>query len=166
MPSMDHTEVVCPATPVPLPSGLEEWVRKQPVGAGDTARTATILPLGSGVTATLLPTPQITYAVHAKKPGGPASSGGMFAFTVPARGRYRVVLGSAAWIDVLRDSTLGTSGVAPPIQSPIPSVAHAHGPDCTGLRKMVDFDLMPGRYLLQVVGNSTAVLPMMVVRMP
>ena len=162
MSSMGHAEVACPATPVPLPSGLEGWVRKQPVRAGDTARTATILPLGSGVTATLLPTPQVTYAVHAKKPGGPASSGGMFAFTVPARGRYRVVLSSAAWIDVLRDSTLGTSGVAPPI----PSVAHAHGPDCTGLRKMVDFDLMPGRHLLQVVGNSTAVLPMMVVRMP
>ena len=72
------------------------------------------------------------------------------------------MLGSAAWIDVLRDPTLGTSGVAPPI----PSVAHAHGPDCTGLRKMVDFDLMPGRHLLQVVGNSTAVLPMMVVWMP
>ncbi len=166
MPSMGHAEAACPTTPVPLPTGLEGWARKQPVRAGDTAGTATILPLGTGVTVTLLPTPQITYAVRAKKPVGPASSGGIFAFAVPARGRYRVVLGSAAWIDVLRDMTRGTSGVAPPIPSPVPSVAHAHGPDCTGLRKMVDFDLMPGRHLLQVVGNSTAVLPMMVVRMP
>jgi len=154
MPSMEHPAVTCPATPVSLPKGLEGWARKQPVRAGDTARTATTLPLGSGVTATLLPASQIAYAVRPQKSGGSTSSGGMFIFSVPDTGRYRVALGSAAWIDVLHGTT------------PMTSVAHAHGPDCTGLRKMVDFDLTPGHYMLQVAGNSSATLPMMVVRMP
>jgi len=34
------------------------------------------------------------------------------------------------------------------------------------VRKMVDFDLQPGRYLLQVAGNASATLPLMVARMP
>jgi len=154
MPLMEHPAVTCPATPVSLPKGLEGWARKQPVHAGGTARTATALRLGSGITASLLHASQITYAVRPQKSGGSASSGGMFVFSVPDSGRYRVALGSGAWIDVLRGTT------------PMTSVAHAHGPDCTGLRKMVDFDLTPGRYLLQIAGNSSAALPMMVVRMP
>ncbi len=153
MPSMDHSAVACPSTPVPLPSGLEGWGRRQPVRAGGTVSTATTVALGSGVTATLLPTLQVTYAVPPHKPGEPASSGGMFAFSVQTAGRYRVALGSSAWIDVLSGTTSVTS------------VAHAHGPDCTGVRKMVDFDLAPGRYLLQVAGNGGATLPLMVVRL-
>jgi hypothetical protein len=39
----------------------------------------------------------------------------------------------------------------------IPSVAHGHGPDCTPVRKFVDWDLKPGRYLLQVTGDPAAV---------
>lgn len=154
MPAIDHPAVTCPATPVSPPVGLEGWARKQPIRAGSTAKTATALQIGSGVTATLLPTPQVTYAVSPQKPGQLGSSGGMFAFTAPTAGRYRVALGAAAWIDVVS----GTTSVA--------SVAHAHGPDCTGLRKIVDFDLGPGRYLLQIVGNTTATLPLMVVRSP
>ncbi len=154
MPAMDHLTVACPATPVPLPAGLEGWTRKQPVRAGATAKTASSLPLGAGVTATLLPMTKIEYAARPEKPGDPASSGGIFTFKIPAAGRYRVALGSGAWIDVL-------SGTIPAT-----SVAHGHGPDCTGVRKMVDFDLKPGRYLLQVTGSGSVTLPLMVARLP
>ena len=154
MPAMDHPTVTCPATAVQLPAGLEGWTRKQPVRAGATAKVATTLPLGVGVSATLLLTPKIAYAVRREKPGGSISSGGIFAFTVPVAGRYRVALGAGAWIDVLSGTT------------PATSVSHGHGPDCTGVRKMVDFDLKPGRYLLQVAGNASATLPLMVARMP
>lgn len=154
MPAMDHPTVTCPAAMAPLPAGLEGWTRKQAIRAGATANVATTLPLGVGVSATLLPTPKIAYAVRPEKPGGSVSSGGIFAFTVPVAGRYRVALGAGAWIDVLTGTTLATS------------VSHGHGPDCTGVRKMVDFDLKPGRYLLQVAGNASTTLPLMVARMP
>jgi hypothetical protein len=154
MPAMDHPIVTCPATMAPLPAGLEGWTRKQAVRAGATAKVATTLPLGVGVSATLLPTSKIAYAVRPQKPGGSVSSGGIFAFTVPASGRYRVALGTGAWIDVLNDAI------------PATSVSHSHGPDCTGVRKMVDFDLKPGRYLLQVAGNRSATLLLMVAHMP
>ncbi|RYE99308.1 MAG: homogentisate 1,2-dioxygenase [Oxalobacteraceae bacterium] len=153
MPAMDHPTVACPATLAPLPVGLEGWTRKQVVRAGATAKVATTLPLGIGVSATLLPTPKISYAVRPQKPGGSVSSGGIFAFTVPIAGRYRVALGAGAWIDVLNGTI------------PATSVSHSRAPDCTGVRKMVDFDLKPGRYLLQVAGNPSSILHLMVARM-
>ncbi len=154
MPAMDHPAATCAATPAPPPPGLEGWSLRRPVRAGASATSATALPVGVGVTATLLATPKVSYALRPEKAGGSVSSGGMFAFTVPAAGRYRVALGSAAWIDVLSGTT------------PATSVAHGHGPDCTGVRKMVDFDLKPGRYLLQIAGNGAATLPLMVARIP
>ena len=154
MDGMDHKATACPATPAPLPAGLEGWSRKTPARAGTTASRATMLTIGEGAVASLLPTPRVSYAVRPEKPGGSVSSGGLFTFTVATAGRYRVALGSGAWIDVLA----GTK--------PVVSVAHGHGPECTGVRKMVDFDLQPGRYLLQVAGNGSATLPLMVARVP
>ena len=154
MEGMDHAQAACPATPAALPAGLEGWTRQAAVRAGASAARATPLSIGTAVVATLLPTPKLAYAMRPEKPGGSVSSGGLFAFAVPAAGRYRVALGSAAWIDVL-------SGTMP-----VSSVAHGHGPDCSGIRKMVDFDLQPGHYLLQVAGNGSATLPLMVSRVP
>lgn len=154
MPAMDHATIACPATPLPLPAGLKGWERKQPVHAAETVKTATPLPIGTGVAAILLPTSQIGYAVEARGGGGANSNGGMFAFTVAMAGRYRVALGAGAWVDVLRGTT------------PAPSVAHAHGPACTGVRKLVDFDLTPGRHVLQVAGSESPTLGLMVARIP
>jgi hypothetical protein len=142
----------CPATPAPLPAGMEGWNTPGELGAGRSAAAATPLTIGTAVRAMLLPTPRVTYAVRPEKPGGSVSSGGMFAFTVTSAGRYRVALGSGAWVDVLNGST------------PAVSVAHGHGPACSTVRKMVDFDLKPGRYLLQVAGNGAPTLALMVAR--
>ena len=32
---------------------------------------------------------------------------------------------------------------------------HGHGPDCTGIRKIVSYTLQPGDYILQLVGSGT-----------
>lgn len=146
MPSATCAAVVAP------PPELAGWTVAHAAVAGRTVAGATALELGRGVTATLPHTPEVTYPLRPEKPGGSVSYGGLFAFDVAAAGRYRVALGSAAWIDVVRD------GAA------LESVAHGHGPDCTGIRKMVDFDLTPGHYVLQVAANGTATLPLMVVR--
>ncbi|ABE63535.1 hypothetical protein Nham_2757 [Nitrobacter hamburgensis X14] len=57
-------------------------------------------------------------------------------------GTYRVALDSAAWIDLVR----GRQAVI--------SIAHGHGPACTGIRKIVDFPLAPGLYTLQIAANG------------
>lgn len=144
-------EAACTAVAAP-PAELSGWSAMRTVAAGRTAATAATLAIGQGARATLSHTPEVTYALRPEKPGGSVSYGGIFAFDVASAGRYRVALGSGAWIDVVRD------GAA------LESVAHGHGPECSGIRKMVDFDLTPGRYLLQVAANGEAVLPLMVAR--
>jgi hypothetical protein len=41
------------------------------------------------------------------------------------------------------------------------SSAHGHGPDCTGIRKMVDFALTPGRYTVQISANAAPQITVM-----
>ncbi|ACB81844.1 conserved hypothetical protein [Methylorubrum populi BJ001] len=144
----------CPVAPLAPPAELVGWSQMAPITAGSDAEAAIALPIGLGAVATLLPTPAIRYAFRPEKPGGSVSHGGIFAFSVEAAGRYRVAIGSAAWVDVV----LGTDALT--------SVAHGAGPVCTGIRKMVDFDLQPGRYLLQIAGNGTVQLPLMVTKLP
>ncbi|PZO77611.1 MAG: hypothetical protein DI632_08755 [Sphingomonas hengshuiensis] len=63
-------------------------------------------------------------------------------------------MGGGAWIDVVD----GTHGVA--------SVDHGHGPACSGIRKMVDFDLPAGTHVVQITGSREDSLTMMVARLP
>jgi hypothetical protein len=148
--------VQCPATPAPLPTELAGWAAMAPVQAATSAAAidAATLKIGQGARATLAPTPSVTYPLRPEHPGGTVSKGGLFAFTVADGGRYRVAIGSGAWLDVVRDGKA------------VLSVAHGHGPDCSGIKKMVDFDLTPGRYVLQVAGNGEAELPLMVAKLP
>ncbi|WP_339348594.1 homogentisate 1,2-dioxygenase [uncultured Sphingomonas sp.] len=143
----------CSAVVAP-PAEMSGWASPRPLNAGRTAARATMLTPGVAISARLPSTRDVRYAVRPEKPGGSVSYGGVFAFTVTTPGRYRVALGSGAWIDVLANG------------KPATSVAHGHGPACTGIRKMVDFDLAAGRYVLQVAGNGTADLPLMVTKLP
>ena len=143
------------AAPAALPAALSGWATPVPLTAATTAETlgaAGLVP-GRAVRARLAPTPEIQYPVRPEKPGGSVSHGGLFEFTVTTAGTYRVALGSGAWIDLLDGAT------------PLTSVAHGHGPDCSGIRKMVDFALKPGHYRLQVAGNGTPELLLMVTQL-
>lgn len=116
------------------------------------AASPPVIPIGHGVRATLVPTTQVTLAAptgHAK----PDASAGVFAFDVAAAGRYRVALGAGAWVEVIAAG------------KPVASAAHGHGPACSPVRKMVDYDLQPGRYLVQLTDSSTATLPLMIARL-
>jgi hypothetical protein len=79
--------------------------------------------------------------------GGEANA----AFTITKGGRYRVALDQAAWIDIVRDGKALTS------------VAHGHGPNCTTIRKIVDFDLTPGAYTLKLTKLTKASAKLMLV---
>lgn len=152
--------VSCAATPTALPRDLSGWTRRVPLLAGRDAASAARLEPGVAVDGTLSPTPEVRYALRPEKPGGSVSFGGIFAFRVPEAGRYRVALGSAAWIDVVEAGAIGKDG------SGFASIGHGHGPDCSGIRKMVDFGLEPGDYVLQIAANASVALPLLVTRLP
>ncbi len=71
---------------------------------------------------------------------------------IATAGTYRVALSEAAWVDMVRD------GIS------LPSVAHGHGPRCSGIHKIVDFRLAPGRYALQLSAMQTPQVRVLIAR--
>jgi hypothetical protein len=140
----------------PPPAELAGWTNPVPLPVAATAAELPNAHLAGSAAARLAlrATPTVQYPVRPEKPGGSVSYGGLIAFDVPAAGTYRVALSSAAWIDVAK----GGKAVA--------STAHSSGPACTGIRKMVDFPLQAGRYVLEIAANGTPNLTVIVVRVP
>src|SRR3546814_10877370 len=77
--------------------------------------------------------------------------GGTIPVEVKKAGRLIVALDAGAWIDLVRDGAV------------VKSVAHGHGPACSGIRKTVEYDVAPGRYQLQIVNAPTASIHAMAV---
>lgn len=153
---MDHAHAAQCSEPAPLPPELAAWAQPTTVDAASNAKglkTAELI-IGQAARATLHGTAEISYIVRPEKPGGSVSYGGLFGFTVKEAGTYRVALGSGAWIDLLEGKTA------------IESTAHGHGPECSGIRKMVDFPLKPGRHVLQIAANGEATLPLLIAKVP
>ena len=146
----------CSVMDANLPADLTGWSAKAPLAAATKASglaKATLAP-GKGYEASLPMTPDVAYVTQPEKPGGTVSHGGMFGLTIDTAGTYVIALSSGAWIDVLKDG------------KPLVSTAHARGPECSTLRKMVDFPLQPGRYVLQVSANADPTLRLMLARRP
>jgi hypothetical protein len=141
-------------TPADLPEALAGWRNPVLATAGGVQAKAVALTPGKAATLALLPTPKVAYPLRPAKPGGSVSFGGLASFIVAQAGSWRVALGSGAWVDVVKDGKA------------MPSIAHGHGPDCSGIRKMVDYSLTPGRYVLQVAANGSDSLPLLVTRLP
>lgn len=76
---------------------------------------------------------------------------GSFPLTVTKAGTYRVALSQGAWIDVV-----GPNGAAT-------STAHEHGPACSGIAKIVSFDLAAGTWQMQLSDAKGPNLTVMVV---
>ena len=139
----------CPATPAALPAELVGWRSGAAVAAVADAKDAAVLTPGQGARATLHPSAHVAFPVKPAKPG-PGAHGGLLAFDATRAGRYRIALETPGWLEVVRDGRA------------VPSVAHAHGPECSGIRKMVDFDLRPGRHLLEIAGAPNASVTVLV----
>lgn len=146
----------CGAVDAALPPAFAGWTAKSPVVSASApgALAGAALTVGSGAAAMLHPTPEVRYAVLPEKPGGSVSQGGMFSLNIGQPGTYAVALGSGAWIDLIRDGAT------------VASTAHGHGPACSSIRKVVDFDLKRGRYIVQVSANADPELRIMVARRP
>lgn len=137
-------------TIAPPPVELTGWKDRVALNSGSTPNDAAPLIVGKAVAAHLRPSRDIRYALAPAKSGQADSYGGLFGFEVKTAGRYRIALGAAAWVDVL------ANGVA------AKSSGHGHGQPCTGIRKLVDFDLPAGRYVLQISGAGAAEMQMMI----
>jgi hypothetical protein len=137
------------------PTGeLAPWSKTVPLAAAGEAGQQPVLAIGQAADVTLLLAPKVHYPLQPQKPGGPVSYGGLIGIEVRKAATYRVALSSGAWIDLERDGKAVTS------------VAHGHGPACTGVRKMVDFPLTSGRYTLQLGANGEAQMKVLVARLP
>jgi hypothetical protein len=146
----------CPAEPAPPPAALAAWASRAPLAAAadaPDAADAALVP-GRAVDLTLRPAAGLRYAVPPEKVGAAGSHGGLVGLTIARAGTYRVALGAGAWIDVVRDGKA------------VASTAHGHGPACSGIRKMVDFSLTPGRYLIQLAGSDAQKIGALVARLP
>ena len=136
----------CPADAQPIPTPLAAWNDEAgEAGAADAAGAARQpLTPGTPVTLALMPTDRVTMAVTPGRAAQPGRHAGLAAITVPTAGTYRFALGAGAWIDVVRDGRAVTSA------------AHGHGPACSGIRKIVDFALTPGLYVVQISDSPVA----------
>lgn len=143
---------VCPTAAAKLAPPLAGWNGTAPVlpHAGAAAN----LPLGRRFDVTLVDGGTVRYVVAPEKAPPPGTNGGVLTFRVVRAATYRVALGTAAWLDVVKDG------------KPVAASAHGHGAACSGIRKMVDFALAPGRYALQISGSKDVVASVMVTALP
>ncbi|SEH11461.1 hypothetical protein SAMN05428974_0228 [Sphingopyxis sp. YR583] len=144
----------CPAKPV-LPPELSGWSRdasgKTIYAYGDDLG-ADWSPLGAARTALPLHKfESLRYGVAPERKPDVYKFGGMIPIAVKKDGRLIVALDAGAWIDLIRDGAV------------VKSLAHGHGPACSGIRKMVEFDVTQGRYQLQIVNAPTASIHAMAV---
>jgi hypothetical protein len=144
----------CPAAPV-LPSELADWARdassKTIYAYGDDLG-ADWSPLGAARTELLLHRfESLRYGVAPERKPDVHKFGGTIPVEVKKAGRLIVALDAGAWIDLVRDGAV------------VKSVAHGHGPACSGIRKTVEYDVAPGRYQLQIVNAPTASIHAMAV---
>ncbi|THD37203.1 MAG: hypothetical protein E7773_03985 [Sphingomonas sp.] len=127
---------VCTATVAP-PAGLEAWGTVSAIAMGPIA-------IGQTTGLMLRPVDKVTFTPAPSRAPRPGTFGGAYQVAVTTAGTYRIALEAGAWIDVVRDGKV------------LESVAHAEGPSCSGIRKIVDFALAPGRYAIQLSGAKAA----------
>ena len=144
------TDPACANVRVAFPPELAGWSQQTPVSAGVKPGEGATIAVGQGALVSLHPGRHLALSPAPKNPAG---AGGTLAFEVATPGTYRIALSGKAWIDVLH---AGKS---------LASVAHAHGPKCTGVRKMVDFKLAPGNYTLQLSGADADSITLLVARL-
>ena len=144
----------CPAAPV-LPPELADWARNtssKTIYAYGADLGADWSPLGAARTELPLHKfESLRYGIAPERKPDVHKFGGMIPIDVKKAGRLVVALDAGAWIDLVRDGAV------------VKSLTHGHGPACSGIRKMVEFDVTQGRYQLQIINAPTASIHAMAV---
>jgi hypothetical protein len=144
-------QAACPNGRTDIPAEWAGWDEARPLAAvaaqGDLGAAFAV---GQAVDLTLRPDPEVTHVTPPKAPVEASSFGGLASVHVARAGRYSVGLSAPAWVDLTRDG------------KPTESVAHGHGPACSPIYKAVAFDLAPGDYVVEISGNKSADIRVMV----
>jgi hypothetical protein len=143
------TDPSCATVRVALPAELAGWSQQTPVSAGVKPGEGATVIVGQAALVSLHPARHLALAPAGKSTEG---NGGTLSLAINAAGTYRLALGRKAWVDVVQ------AGKA------TPSTAHAHGPKCSGIGKIVDFRLAPGNYTIQLSGSAAESVALMVVK--
>ena len=158
LPAVESTsaQAVCPAAPTPIPQAYERWTAARAVASAESKDGAAQSPLamGEGTELRLHPDGEVTYLTLPKGAGEAASFGGLAQVIVGQPGAYRLALGDFVWVDLVRDG------------KPVSTAGFGHGPACTPIRKVVDFDLQPGKYTLEVSGSKSRTVRLMIMKRP
>lgn len=146
----------CPEEAAPLPAELAPWTAPAALTAATRPEDAgkAEIKVGAAVKAALVHTPEVTYAARPVKPGGSVAYGGLLQIAIAEPGTYRIALGNASWVDVVKGGDA------------IESIHHGGGPACSGIRKMVDYPLQPGAYFVQLSAGGDAQIGVLVVKLP
>lgn len=147
----EEAKPACPPEPV-LTGPFTHWLHATSVKASTDVSGAPALSVGKPVKVALLEAARVTYKRARATPPTTPTFSGTLSLTVTEAGTYSIAAGASLWIDVVK------SGEA------LKSSKHGHGPDCSGIRKIVDFDLQPGTYEVRLIDNKTADVTVMVLK--
>ncbi len=141
--SVHAQEAATPACPVITPPAAFAAL-KTPVAlaASADAATAPNAEVSTAYALSLSPSEKVVYPVAPYKAPPAGTFGGLLALKIATASIYSVALDQKAWIDITKDG-----------QS-LRSVAHQDGAPCSGVKKVVDFQLDPGLYGIQLAGVS------------
>jgi len=132
--------------------GWAEPLEMQAAGSSADLSSANLI-VGQTALISLLPDTEVAYPHTPGKRGSSASHAGLFQVRITEPGTYRVALGAGGWIDIV---THGHAMVA---------TGHSHGPEgSTGIRKIIDYNLKPGRYIVQIAANEEPRTTILIVR--
>jgi len=124
-------------------------IHAQTAPACPPVNAASVWPDGAPLTTDGKLTPG-TPAQVTLRPDGEGKRAGSASVAVVTAGIYEVSLGSAIWID------LATGGAV------LASTGHGHGPACSGIRKIVRFDMQPGTYEVRLSRSDRDTVQVMV----
>ncbi len=82
----------------------------------------------------------------------PKLYGGVYPLNITAADTYGVALGASGWVDVVQNGQI------------IHSVAGEAGPKCTGIHKIIYFNLQPGAYTVEISNSRIRQVRMLLVR--
>jgi hypothetical protein len=121
-------------------------IRMEPVAGfeGWGHPSGSTLAIGREALLPLKPAAGVDFKPALARPAKDGTFGGYFPLDVAKAGRYRVALSQAAWLDAVQKGQR------------LKPLDHAHAPNCSGIAKIVTFDLQPGRYWLQLSNAKDA----------
>ena len=100
------------------------------------------LKTGTATDLTLLPADKVELVVKSDRSGKTETSAGLAALDVERAGKLDVALSTATYVDLIRDGKA------------LKSISFGQPKDCAGVHKSVTFEVVPGRYIVQLT-NAT-----------